>query len=154
MATVDLGDWQEQWKRVLRWHGRITVVGDGITNGLRREDVVDTVLAFFPICYHFGDALVRSGVKTEGEVRNFVKASDALSLCRDLTIAVKHFEITQPYRPIRSLTTTADPQVFGGTHRRSVFGEHWSVKTDAGSTDMFELADECVAAWRAYLPPR
>lgn len=141
---------------MLRWHARVTVVGDGIPSGLGRDDVVDTVLAFFPICYHLSDALVRSGVKTDAEVTAFIKSNDALSLCHDLCIAVKHFEVSKPYRPTQSLTTTAESQVYvsGGGRRRTVFGEFWSVKTDAGSKDMFDLADECVTAWRSYLPLR
>ncbi len=89
MATVDLGDWREHWARVLRWHSRITTIGEGISFGMTRDEAVDTMLALFPVCYHLSDALARSGVKT-----------------------------------------------------------------DAGSKDMFELADECVAAWRSYLPLR
>ncbi len=154
MATVDLGDWKEQWDRVVRWHTRVATIGDSMPYGMNRSDAVDTVLAFFIFCYHLGDALIRSGVKTESEVTAFIKSNDALSLCRDLCTAVKHFEVSKPYRSTRSLTTTADPQVFvsGGSRRRSVFGEHWSVRTDAGSTDMFDLADDCSAAWRRYLP--
>lgn len=155
MATVDLGDWREHWARVLRWHARVTAIGSGIPYGMSRPDAVDTVLAFFTACYHLSDALVKSAVKTDPEVTKFIKSNDALSLCRDLCIAVKHFEISAPYRPTRSMTTTAESLVYvsgGRRHREPVAGEHWSVKTDTGNKDMFDLADECVAAWRAYLP--
>jgi hypothetical protein len=157
VATVDLGDWREHWERVLRWHARVTTIGEGIPFGMTRNEAVDTVLAFFTICYHLSDALARSGVKTDVEVTNFIKSNDALSLCRDLCIAVKHFEIAKPYRATRSMTTTAESKIFmvgGKRPREPVPGEHWSVKTDAGSTDMFDLADECVTAWRSYLPLR
>src|ERR1700730_1247592 len=106
MATVDLGDWREHWERVLRWHARVTTIGNGIPVG-NRADAVDTVLAFFTACYHLSDALVRSGVRPDPEVTKFIKSNDALSLCRDLCIADKHFEISAPYRPTRSMTTTA-----------------------------------------------
>jgi hypothetical protein len=155
MATVDLGDWREHWARVLRWHARVTTIGNGIPYGMSRADAVDTVLAFFTACYHLSDALVKSNVKTEAEVTKFIKSNSALSLCRDLCIAVKHFEISVPYQPIKSMTTTAESKVFvvgGSRPREPVAGEHWSVKTDASSKDMFDLADECVTAWRSYLP--
>jgi hypothetical protein len=155
MATVDLGDWREHWKRVLRWHARVIAIGNGATAGMSRDDAVDTVLAFFIFCYHLSDALGRSGVKTDAEVTALIKSNDALSLCRDLCIAAKHFEISAPYRPTKAMTTSAESQVFvsGGSRRREpVAGEHWSVKTDAGSKDMFDLADDCIAAWRSYLP--
>ncbi|HVS49272.1 MAG TPA: hypothetical protein VHJ99_10250 [Candidatus Dormibacteraeota bacterium] len=157
MATVDLGGWRDHWARVLRWHARVTSIGEGIPFGMTRDEAVDTVLAFFPVCYHLSDALARSGVKTDDEVRDFMKANDALSLCHDVCIAVKHFEITRPYRATRSMTTTAESKVFmvgGKRPREPVAGEHWSVKTDAGLKDMFDLADECVAGWRTYLPLR
>jgi hypothetical protein len=155
VATVDLGDWRDHWERVLRWHARVAAIGDGIPFGMSRNEAVDTVLAFFPTCYHLSDALFKSGVKTESEVTAFVRSNDALSLCRDLCTAVKHFEITRPYRATHSMTTTAETRVFtvgGRRPREPIAGEHWSVKTDAGSKDMFDLADECVTAWQSYLP--
>ena len=37
VATVDLGGWREHWARVLRWHARVTTIGEGIPFGMTRD---------------------------------------------------------------------------------------------------------------------
>ena len=154
MAKVDLGDWRDHWHRVLRWQARLRRICNGVPPGMTRAEAIDDVLAFFPTCYHLRDALIQSKYKTEREVDALIKSNDALALCRDLATAVKHFEVRQPYRPMQYATTTAMPlAVQSGRPQpcEPVPGENWSVVTDAGSKDMFVLADECVEAWRVYL---
>ena len=70
---------REHWERVLRWHARVTTIGAGIPFGMTRADAVDTVLAFFTVCYHLSDALVQSKARTAKEVEQFIRSSDALS---------------------------------------------------------------------------
>jgi hypothetical protein len=153
-ARVELGGWEEHWERVRRWHVRLKRICNGLPKGVAREDAIDEVLAFFPTCYHLRDSLIQSGHKPQAEVDAFIRKNDALALCRDLATAVKHFEITHPYRPTRTATTTAEPLIVRSGMRtpcEPAPGEQWSVETDAGRKDMFELADECVEAWRTYL---
>jgi hypothetical protein len=152
-ARVELGGWEEHWNRVLRWHARLNRICNGIPGGLTRNDAVDEVLVFFPTCYHLRDSLIRSGRNSEAEVDTFILSNDALALCRDVAIAVKHFEISKPYIQTNYMTTTHISQVVvsGLNACEPVPGERWQIETDAGRKDMFELADECLAAWRTFL---
>jgi hypothetical protein len=137
-ARVNLGGWEDHWKRVLRWHARLKRICNGIPQGLTREDAIDEVLVFFPTCYHLCDSLIRSGHSTEQAVEKFIRSNDALALCRDMAIAVKHFEISKPYIQTNYVTTThmPPPMFIGPTRCEPVPGQQWQIETDAGRKDI------------------
>jgi hypothetical protein len=140
-AQSELGVWQEHWVRIRRWQTRLIRMCDGLPDGLTREDALDDVLAFFLICYHFRDALIRSGDCHETEIDAYIESTDVLALCRDLAVAGKRM-------------TAAPMPMLGpsGQHYcEPVPGEQWLVETDAGPKDIFDLAVECHDAWWTYL---
>jgi hypothetical protein len=138
----ELGVWHEHWVRIRRWQVRLIRMCDGLPHGLARADAIDEVLAFFLICYHFRDALIRSGHSQEPEVDGYIASSDALAVCRELAVGAKRITAA-PMRPL-------GPS--GQHYCEPVRGEQWLVETDAGPQDIFELAVSCMDAWRIYLP--
>jgi len=152
-ASVNLGGWLDHWSRVGRWHARLEDMCSGLPPGRRPHEAVDDVLAFFVFCYHLRDARVSVG-DSEDQVDAFIKSNGALALCRDLATATKHFEVRKPYVPTQHLMTAAMQTVLRSGKPQPcepVPGERWVVRTDGGDKDLFELADECIEAWRTYL---
>jgi hypothetical protein len=152
-ASVNLGGWLDHWSRVGRWHARLQDMCRGIPFGRSPHEAVDDVLAFYVFCYHLCDALVREG-HDEAKIEAYIRGSKALALCRDLATAVKHLEVRKPYVPTQHLMTAAIQTVLlSGKSQpcEPLPGERWVVRTDSGDKDLFELADECIEAWRAYL---
>jgi hypothetical protein len=111
-------------------------------------------------CYHLGDWVKKDGKKTEDEVNKFIFGSDPMRLCRDVCNGLKHYELqAKPYAPSNpnwSTATVYPPTIVtaarGKSHVVGTAPPHW-VFTDTvrGDRDMFELADECVGAWRKFL---
>jgi len=125
----------------------------GIPPGRRPHEAVDDLLAFFVFCYHLRDARVRLG-DPESQVDAFIKGNPALALCRDLATATKHLEVSKPYVTTQHLMTAAIQTVLVSGEPQPcepVPGERWVVRTDSGDKDLFELADECIEAWRDYI---
>ena len=150
----------DQWHRVLRWHARL----DRIRKALPEADpekslALDEVFAFFMNCFQMADWLKNSGDKPRKEVDDFIERSPAMLLCRDICNGVKHFRL-DPNRPttthpnLSSAASYSREYITTETGPRLVReGGHWVFVTDDGERDMFELADECLAAWRGYLKP-
>ena len=131
----------EHWIRIRRWQTKLISMCDGIPAGLSREEAVDEVLTFFVLCNDLSDSLIRSGRSQSTEVKAFVDSNPSLALCRDLAVGIKH------------ITSAAMPHVgpSGQQHCEPVPGEQWLVDTDGGSKGVFDLAVECMDAWRSYL---
>lgn len=169
--TSHLGtDWNDQWQRVQRWHQQVAAIG---AREIEYTDVAhyrgyagDVIYTFFMHCFHLKDWLVGSEATTDQEVDAFIDGSEAMWWCRDICHGMKHFKL----QPTRKTTThqtwsTASAsvstvhwaapetmnEVLRHQQREPVPGEHWYF-TDFTSTrkfkDMFDLADECMAAWR------
>jgi hypothetical protein len=123
----------EHWRRLRRWQTRLIRTCDGIPRGLSREEAIDEVLAFFLLCYHLRDSLIRSGRSQAIDLDAFIDSSGALALCRDLTVGIK----TITSAPLPPLGPS------GQHYCEPVPAEQWLVAAVARSKDIFDLAVEC-----------
>jgi len=152
----------DQWRRVNRWHSRL----DRIRRALPDADpdkslALDDVWAFFENCFHLRDWVIRSDKdpkKRQPQVDAFIDANAAMRLCRDVANGVKHYRL-DPARPTTSdpnwstatrhepvVTTGKGSRIAGGQPARWVF-----TGVGKGEIDMFDVADQCVSAWRSFL---
>lgn len=162
MSLSHLGtDWHDQWERVRRWQSRIRAIGSALpAQEPEKTLALDDVFAFFMNCYHLRDWVMRSGARTPNEVKAFIDGSAPMLVCQDICNGFKHYRLDPARRTTSdadwtTATRPADPVVVaGGLSSRKVGGQRgqrWVFETDGGDRDMFELADDCVEAWRKFL---
>jgi hypothetical protein len=151
-------DWLDQWRRVLRWHARLARIRTALPEADPEKAVaLDEVFAFFMNCYHLADWVETSGTKTPQEVEAFIGQSEPMQLCRDVCNGLKHSRLYGTATNPNWSTTASYFYEYERTEsglQQVREGAHWVFVTDHGERDMFHLADQCVAAWRRFLPLR
>lgn len=149
-----------QFYRTERWLGRIHAIYQGDYKQIGNfDDPLDYVLAFFLNCHHIKDWLKRgSGWRDDTEpavkaaaVEQFVTESEALRICADLCNGNKHFCFDRHLR-------SGVPPAFGFIHTRvdlttelPITRTSLTLRTARGETDAYELAQECIETWRAFI---
>lgn len=143
----------EQSDRMLRWYDRFKRVNDGQEHSEDVDYHEDTMRAFFENCFHLRDWILndsRSGIPP-GDVRNLINRTPVMQLCADIAISYKHLLVTQ--KPRSGQNPTLGPRHF----TLSIGGEvpygqvNYTISTTSGAKDAFQLATDCVAAWKAFL---
>jgi len=148
-----MSDWNEQWARVNRYFDRFRQMNDGVEgHGEPSDYYYDDMLSFFQNCFHLRDWLEADSfiaVKITKTPEQYVKDTECLAICADLANAVKHMGLTrnmksgdEPKRANRSLVLTGGSPIV--ILKANI--EHKGMMIDA-----FELATDCMAAWKAYL---
>lgn len=173
-ATSHLGtDWEDQWQRVQRWHQQVEAIGAqrfdyGGDVESYRPWAGDVIYAFFMNCFHLKDWLVGSGATSKASVDVFIDGSEPMRWCRDICHGMKHFKLEPQRRTTTHAVWSTASASFSVTHvitfdatgesvahqpREPVPGEHWYFTSGNLFKDMFDLADECMAAWRRFIQP-
>jgi hypothetical protein len=167
--------WEDQWNRVQRWNNRVRAIAVGAPTGgvLPHPDAagdgdfayqawaLDLVFAFFMNCYHLRDWFIESGHSTRAQIDAHIEVSDSLLWCRDICNGMKHFRL-DPAKPTTTYeswsTASLQLSVSGLADKRPqpVAGHYWYFIDQAtgDQRDMFELADDCVKDWAAFLKAR
>jgi hypothetical protein len=150
-SQFDDTGWPEQWARVQRWHKRLDRfrAAPPAKGDPSEPEALDQALAFFMNCYHLADWLEKDRQDPHPGATNFVHQTEVLRVCRDLCNGIKHcvLEASPKFKPTYpNMTTTAQTVVVAG-----VPTTRWWVDVKPGDRrDMFDLADQCVAAWRSF----
>jgi hypothetical protein len=152
-SQFDDSGWPEQWARVQRWHRRLDRIraAPPAKGAPGEPEALDEVLAFFSNCYHLVDWLKNDRVDPHPEARAFVHRTETLLACRDLANGSKHCVLESGSRRVPAstypnMTTTAQTIVASPAVAR------WLVEAKPGDRrDMFDLADQCVEAWRGFI---
>lgn len=146
--------YEQQMERVERWYKRLSAVTQGKMHDSPLEYDKDDFYAFFLNCYHLKDWIINDdGLKLDGKkekVDAFIKANYHLSVCSDICNGLKHLKRNQKPR--------------SGTQPKFVMTEHivhvapagltirtnYRIDTAHGPMDAFQLATQCVNAWRDF----
>jgi hypothetical protein len=154
MLVVDrfaLQGWEGQLARVERWEKRAAAAVDSGS-----PDAEDFLLAFFQSAYHLRDWLLNSGTASKADLDAVVRATPALSLCRDVANGSKHLTLRATERTARvGLMREYAPGLSSGWRWRMLAIERRKDGT-VEYHEIFEVMVECVDAWRAFcaeLPP-
>lgn len=154
----DMSTWNEQWDRVNRYYSRFKRINDGCDgHGDPSDYFFDDMWAFFQNCYHLKDWLKKDkfiSSKIRKPVEYYITKTESLAICADLANSLKHMKFSsdnnhkprtgkEPKRASRSMSVNGGSPVV--TLKANI--EHKGRIIDA-----FDLATECMAAWRAYLP--
>ena len=150
--------WQDQHERVGRWQKRVSAIRRGIPPDMSQAEALDEIYAFFMNCYHLRDWIINSGFRKREDVDAFIAATPDLQLCADICNGLKHYRL-DPKRALsaptwstaREITFSFPPGVGSFPPSVSDSGPRWVFTTDGAAVGMFELADNCVAAWDRFL---
>jgi hypothetical protein len=149
------GPYREQLERVRRWYDRFAAITRGRPHDVVSENYIDDVYAFFLNCYHLkdwirNDSSLPSTVQDDCEI--WINNSRSLRICADLCNSHKHLVLAKKPR-------SNEMPVFGEAHFGMSIGPglpaainlRFDVDTTSGREDAFELATDCLAAWKGFL---
>lgn len=148
--------WQEQLRRVERWHERATQALDPY-NRVTEAEIVDTLYAFFQAACHMRDWLQNSGAASQAQLKLLME-SESLALCRALCNGSKHFVLNPKQHPetdhiglLREYVPAPPP---GARDSMSNSRPGLLAFVDRQGTINYrridELMAECVSAWQAF----
>ena len=148
------GEWREQFERVKRWYERFKIIDSGRPHTHPSDYYQDEVYAFFQNCHHLRDWILNDdniniGAQT---LKNFVTGHQELQICGDLCNGTKHLKLKKPWSTIK-------PE-FGARHfdlklevpnNKATISVKYSIDTDTGEMDAFELATKCLQSWEWFI---
>lgn len=125
------------------------ILGKWIAAGIEPPELLDSLYTFFQHCYHLKDWIKNDpSCPLRTSVENFVSASPQLSLCADICNGSKHLNLTKPPR-------SGHKPIVGGVESSMYMGkvtiEKVSVQHGRNFVNAFELAEKCMAEWKAFL---
>ncbi len=147
------GGFREQYNRMLRWYARFKRIAEGREHKDDVEYYEGDMRAFFENCLHLRDWILndeRSG-NARKAVKDFVNIMQCMQLCADIANSYKHLKLTRKPRSKHYPTSgprTFDPKLGGASPSIRI---RYTVATASGPRDAFQLATECVEAWKAFL---
>jgi len=144
----------EQFERVKRWYERFKMTDSGRPHTHPSDYYQDEVYAFFQNCHHLRDWILNDdNLNIDAEtLRNFINNHQELQICGDLCNGTKHLTLTGRWSPI-------NPE-FGAQHfdlklevpnNKATISVKYSIDTDTGGMDAFDLATECLQIWEEFI---
>lgn len=143
----------EQLERTERWFKRFEDLQQGTQCNQPSECLQDDVYAFFMNCYHLKDWIINDPAldHMRPKVEAFINDNECLKLCADLCNGCKHLRLT-------SSRSKQDP-LFSGRHYRIEIGSKhgqtiqitYDVNTLSGTQDAYDVASQCMTAWRDFV---
>lgn len=136
--------WRGQYHRLRRWRRRLSEAEPNDS-----EELFDFILAFFTVCYHLRDWLLRDVPAAQADLDELFAKSKPLRLSADIANIAKHFDLMRPPRAGLQLSFARE-YVPGGV---GWFGRDGRlvVLSDGEKTDVLDLATEAEKAWTAFL---
>ena len=154
------GRWQEQWKRVLRYHARLIERSVSPSGTQSIETLVDDAYAFFLNCYHLKDWLKRDpsfSAASADKIEAHVTDNQALALAGDIANASKHLKLSRlrADHPVSRIGGEVAPKMmetfaFDGQERPFDDAQLF-VEFGGGRYSVLALASQGVQAWRSFL---
>lgn len=163
------GQWPEQFKRVKRLYERFRSINQGKDAEIARQYLTecgsadwwtwgthssldwhfkDDIFSFFQNCFHLRDWIYNAPeFGPRPSVRRLVNRSAGLSVCADIANGLKHLRLSQPRRRAR-IGPSDRPAARQGQTTYAVFV---TVIVDGTERDGFEIAQDCVREWEAYV---
>lgn len=142
----------EQLARVQRWYQRFKDISDGKLHYISSDFYLDDMYAYFMNCYHLKEWIKndtnQSPVSTK--VDAFIKSDPNMALCGDICNSIKHLVLKKPKK---SNWIEFGKRIFMidvGT-RPATIAVKYSIYTESGPIDAFELATLCLHAWEDFL---
>jgi hypothetical protein len=142
-----------QYDRMQRWHNRFGKLDRGRPHDMPSEDYLDEIYAFFQNCYHLKDWIKNDGTVTQNvrdAVETYINSNRSLRLCADICNALKHLSL-------RNSRSGEEPE-FGTKRFKLNLGRgqptislKCEVETTAGKVDAYQLASDCMDAWKTFL---
>jgi hypothetical protein len=113
------------------------------------EELFDFVLAFFTVCYHLRDWVLRDVPSIQADLDQLFERSKPLRLTADIANIAKHFDLTRPPRSKRQLSLARE-YVPGG---RGWFGRDGRlvILWNGEKIDVLDMAAKAEEAWTAFL---
>jgi hypothetical protein len=150
--------YQEQLERVQRWYERLERITQGQPFDLAPSYYVDDLYAFFLNCYHLKDWIKNDPTLVFPDkakaVEQFIRATPSLSICADVCNSTKHLSLDRPPR------SGHVPKLMGALYATKKDGKiiegaiRCTVKLGEESLDVFQLATECIKAWKVFIETR
>jgi hypothetical protein len=88
--------YQQQYKRMMRWHEKFSSLNSGRSHDIPSENYIDDIYAFFLNAYHLKDWIKNdNGIpkNVQDLVENYINWNEHLSLCADICNSLKHLKL-------------------------------------------------------------
>ena len=148
--------YEEQLRRIVRWHGRLTKTLGESASPVEIERFEDDMYAFFLNCYHLKDWILNdpSRPKTRDNIENLIKKSEALGICADLCNGLKHLSLKKTRRGAyfghRTQRMLLNPD--GITMRPGLLIVALNkAKKKTKRFDAHDIATKCVVEWHKFI---
>lgn len=145
--------YEDQYERLKRWFLRVEDVEDGLKNQeFDAAKFKDDYLAFFQNCYHLKDHLLNDSAAnvTESDLDSFIATTSCMSICADICNGTKHLTLNGSGWSGEN-PEMADGAIVTDNIATGVVSASYSVHTDTGEKDAFELAKNCMDAWETFM---
>jgi hypothetical protein len=112
------------------------------------------LFSFFEVCYHLKDWVKHSpSYASLSNVEDYISQSPALRICADVCNKLKHRKLDRKLRSglepgVFMITSTMTVGPIGTTSIVSI--DEARIETERGDECCFELAQECMEAWKTY----
>lgn len=150
------GTWLEQWERVQRYYKRFKCINSGmpVTKYKAHEmNFMDEVYAFFVFCHHFKDWIMndRKLKINQKTVADFVKSNECLTLNAAICTGIKHMKKKSRHLPKIGIDNRGKVSLKIEEGKTNSIAIKFSVSSDSGKVDAFDLATECMDKWRGFI---
>jgi len=144
--------YEEQLNRVRRWYERFGKLDEGILHDRSSNFYQDDVYAFFMNCYHLKDWILNDPAASSiaGKVEEYINSTPELSLCADICNGLKHLVLRKHRSGEKPEFGPKKFEVGLGTEPATI-AVHYTINTDSGPIDAFNLATKCLEAWDKFL---
>ena len=144
--------YEDQLNRVRRWYQRFREINEGKLHDRPSDFYQDEVYAFFMNCYHLKDWIRNdpSGSSIAGKVEGYINTTPELSLCADICNGLKHLTLTTHRSGEKPEFGPRKFEVGIGAEPTTI-AAHYTINTDSGPIDAFNLATKCLEAWEKLL---
>jgi hypothetical protein len=151
---------------MLRWYGRFQETSQGRTHSAASDNYVDEIYAFFLNCHILKDWIKNDPAlpsTVQRGTEKWIENSPSLCLCAELCNGLKHLK-----RDSRTSHRSGKSPDFGKKHFAMRFSDRiapvsslvpcglptvalaYELDTSDGPKDAFQLATDCVAAWKEF----
>ncbi len=148
-----IGKYTEQLLRTERWFKRFEDIHNGSQQKLDTECYQDDVYAFFMNCYHLKDWIKNdpSLNQIECKVEPYINDNECLQLCADICNGHKHLRLDKNRSRQNPQFTVRHYHAQIGSPEGQTMQIAFEVNTSSGVRDAFEIASQCMVAWRDFV---
>ncbi|WNB76905.1 hypothetical protein [Methylomonas koyamae] len=142
--------YEEQLARVKRYFERFSKINGGISHTQESPNYDDDIYAFFQNCYHLKDWIKNDTYCKTWNVEEFINSNPELQICADICNGRKHLKLTKPPRS-NEAPKFAGREIKLNLGQGAVIAIKYTITTNSGEIDAFELGQKCIAAWESFI---